>query len=91
MTTLRLYKYKNGVTTVVTPHEPSGIDYEISSQIRLVADEGMGLTNGEMLVTVIDTFDESAWQEVEAPELWVADEATEADYLEALRNLGVIE
>lgn len=91
MQKLTLYKHMDGLTTVITPFIPENVEYEISPYVRLVADEGKALTDGETLATVIDTLDISAWQEVEAPELWEADEATEADYIEALQDLGVLE
>lgn len=91
MQKVTLYRYKDEVSTVVTPNEPENVEYEVSPSVRLVADEGMALTDGAMITTVIDTLDTEAWQEVEAPELWEAEEATEADYIEALQDLGVLE
>lgn len=76
-----VYRYNRpdgGVT--VSPVKPSG---EYSELLRLVADEGMVLTDGVHTTTCTDTTEPEKWQEV------VDAEAMEADYLEALAELGV--
>jgi hypothetical protein len=81
MEKITLYRYNRpdgGVT--VSPVKPSG---EFSELFRLVADVGMVLTDGVNVTTCTDTTEPEKWQEI-------ADtEAMEADYLEALAELGV--
>lgn len=81
MEKIALYRYNRpdgGVT--VSPVKPSG---EYSELFRLVADVGMVLTDGVNIAACTDTPEPEKWQEV-------ADaEAMEADYLEALAELGV--
>ena len=93
MQIIELYEIKRsdgGVT--ITPIPQDGIE---PSKIRLVADDGMALTNGEAVTTVVDTDSVEGWTEIEAPADWwdetSPDEATEADYIEALQQLGVLE
>ena len=82
-----IYKYTRpdgGVT--VSPVKPDG-DY--TEMVRLVADEGMVLTQDEVTFTsCVDTDTADGWYEVEdaTPD---PDEATEQDYLNALNELGV--
>ena len=67
MTTITLYKYtrENGGTTV-SPDKPN---CEYTEMFRLVADEGMMLTqDGEELFGVVDVDSTEGWYEVEAPE-----------------------
>lgn len=63
MQIVELYRIdrKDGSTTV-TPIKQEGIE---PSLVRLVADEGMALTDGETFTTVIDVLDETGWQEIE--------------------------
>lgn len=68
MQTLTLYKYKERKSTIVTPTVPTGVEYTTSEYVRLVADEGMALTDGETTATVIDTLEPSLWTEIEAPD-----------------------
>lgn len=67
MQKVTLYRYSDKNSTVVTPVKPTDIDYTISPYTRLVADEGMTLTDGETTATVIDTLEPSLWTEIEAP------------------------
>ena len=66
MQILPLYRYTrpDGGTTVstVTP------DAESTELFRLVADEGMALTDGNTTTFCTDTADPSAWSEVEDTE-----------------------
>ena len=80
MQKITIYRYirENGGVTV-SPVKPDG---EYTEMVRLVADEGMALTNGEQYTSCVDTDNPSAWEEV-------AEEATEQDYLNALNELGV--
>lgn len=66
MKDITLYKYQreDGGTTV-SPTKP---DCEYTTLHRLVADEGMFLTNGEISALVIDVDSVDGWQEVEKPE-----------------------
>lgn len=67
MTIITLYKYirENGGTTV-SPDKPN---CEYTEMFRLVADEGMMLTqDGEELYGVVDVDSTEGWYEVEAPE-----------------------
>lgn len=85
MQTILLYRYTRpdgGVTVSTT--KP---DVEYTELVRLVADEGMVLTNGEIITGCTDTDDQSAWYEVEDTES--EEQATEADYQDALREMGV--
>lgn len=85
MQKITIYRYvraDGGVT--VSPVKPDG---EYTELFRLVADEGMVLTDGEQYVSCVDTDAPDIWTEVAEPE--PTDEATEADYLNALNELGV--
>lgn len=88
MQTITLYKYTRedgGVT--VSPIKPEG---ECTEMYRLIADEGKALTkDGENFTACTDTDTADGWYEVDAPEEEAEDEATEADYIEALEDLGV--
>ena len=62
MQTIKLYRYSRpdgGVT--VTPVKP---DCEYTGMVRLVADEGFVLTNGEVYTSCIDTDEPNKWTEV---------------------------
>lgn len=88
MQKITLYRYARpdgGVS--VSPVKPDG---EYTELFRLVADEGMILTDGTTRTTCIDTDTPDAWQEVEAEETGAdPNEATEADYQAALAEMGV--
>ena len=64
MQTITLYRYTRpdgGVT--VSPEQPDeGTAYEL--RYRLIADEGLSLTNGEVFTQCTDTATPDAWQEV---------------------------
>lgn len=89
MKTINLYEIKRvdgGVT--ITPIPQENIE---PSKIRLVADEGMVLTNGELTTTVIDVDSAEEWTEIEAPIDWESLEGLkESDYIEVLVELGVL-
>lgn len=84
MQTITLYKYKRadgGVT--ISPIKP---DVEYTEMVRLVADEGKVLTkDGDNSTTCVDTDTADGWYEVDAHE----SEATDEDYQNALREMGV--
>ena len=63
MQIINLYKYlrKDGGVTV-TPIKPDG---EYTEMVRLVADEGKMLTNGETITSCIDTDTANGWYEVD--------------------------
>lgn len=66
MQTIALYRHirpDGGVT--VSPIKPEG-DY--TEMFRLVADEGMALTDGENYSACVDTDKPDMWTEIEAPE-----------------------
>ena len=66
MQTITLYKYeREGGGTTVSPNKPN-TEYTIT--YRLVADEGMVLTNGEVQTTCIDTDNPQEWTEIPEPE-----------------------
>ena len=61
-----------------------------SDFVRLVADDGMGITDGIVVTTVIDTNDPERWADCAAPvDPDPQDEATTEDYENALSELGV--
>ena len=66
MQIIKLYKYKreNGGITV-SPVEPS---CEYTEMVRLVAEEGKELVNGEQRTTCVDTEAAEGWVEVDVPE-----------------------
>lgn len=83
MEKIPLYKYiraDGGVT--VSPIKP---DVEYTDMLRLIADEGKVLVNGDRTTTCADVESVEGWKEVDATE----DEATDEDYRGALESLGV--
>ena len=82
ITLYRFIRPDGGVT--VSPVKPDG---EYTELYRLVADEGMMLTDGENFTTCTDTENPGAWSEV--PDTENPGEATEEDYQNALREMGV--
>lgn len=69
MKTVTLYRIINtDGTTVITPIEADEYD---SLSYRLIADEGMILSNGEILTMCIDTDHPEEWEEIvdENPEV----------------------
>jgi hypothetical protein len=84
MQIVNLYRYEENGTVIITPNKRNETD--TPSRARLVADEGAILTNGTTETEVVDVMlDEvELWQEVNGH-----NEATEADYINALEELGV--
>lgn len=62
-----------------------------SRYVRLIADEGRAITDGETVTVCVDVLAEDAqkWTDCELPEADDPEEATEADYQAALRDMGV--
>ena len=77
----------NGIR-IITPETDMWLcnETDTPSRARLVADENAILTNGTTETEVVDVMlDEvDLWHEI-----GIADEATEADYINALEDLGV--
>lgn len=83
MQKITLYKYtREGGGVTVSPIKP---DTEYTEMLRLVADDGKVLTNGEITLPCKDVETVEGWEEIDDGE----NEATEADYQNALENLGV--
>lgn len=85
MQTIPLYRYTraDGGVTVSTVKP----DTEYTELTRLVADEGFILTDGTNYTSCTDTESPDLWSEVEGTEN--AGDATETDYQNALREMGV--
>ncbi len=88
MKTITLYRYirSNGGVTVspIKPDTPFDLRY------RLIADEGKALTDGTTVTECTDTDKPDAWTEIDAPDdPENPNAATEADYQEALEEMGV--
>lgn len=85
MQKIPLYRYTrpDGGVTVSTVKP----DSEYTEMVRLVADEGHTLTDGNTTTPCVDTDDPDVWAEVEDTEN--PNEATAADYQAALRDMGV--
>ncbi len=84
MQIVNLYRYEENGTVIITPNKRNETD--TPSRARLIADENCTLTNGTTETEVIDVMlDEvEQWHEIGS-----ADAATEADYINALEELGV--
>lgn len=82
ITLYRIIRPDGGVT--VSPVKPDG---EYTELYRLIADDGMVLTNGETVTACTDTNTPDVWAEIVDAEY--SDEATEEDYQGALRDMGV--
>ena len=82
ITLYRFIRPDGGVS--VSPAKP---DAEYTELFRLVADEGMTLTDGTNFTSCTDTDNPGAWSEVEDTEN--PNEATAEDYQDALREMGV--
>ena len=66
MKVINLYRYtREGGGTTVSTVEPNT---EYTILYRLIADEGMVLTNGTDITSCVDTDTPDDWIEVEAPE-----------------------
>ena len=63
MKKIELYRYEDGATIVITPVQRQPED--TPRKYRLIADEGMELTDGETVVSCIDVLcaNVDAWQE----------------------------
>lgn len=63
----------------------------LSKYVRLIADGNMAITNGVTVTTCVDVLktDVGNWTDCELPAEEAEDEATEADYQNALREMGV--
>lgn len=89
MKTIPLYRYNRpGGGVTVSTAKPNA---ECTELTRLFADEGYILTDGAIYTSCIDTDYPDAWVEVVDTGETDSDpdEATEADYQNALRELGV--
>lgn len=87
MQTIPLYRYNRpdgGVT--VSPMKP---DTTYAELVRLVADDGKLLTDGNISTPCVDTENPSVWAEINDPSFIDPNEATDTDYQNALRNMGV--
>lgn len=85
MQTIPLYRYtRPGGGVTVSTVKP---DIEYTELSRLVADDGFILTDGETFTACTDTDNPSAWSEVVDTEN--PDAATDEDYQNELRRLGV--
>jgi hypothetical protein len=84
MQIIDLYRYEENGTVIISPNKRNETD--IPSRARLVADEGAILTNSTTETEVVDVMlDEvEQWHEINGHT-----EATEADYINALEDLGV--
>lgn len=62
----------------------------LSKYVRLIADDNMAITNGVTVSTCVDVLaeDVAKWTDCELPPE-ETEEAAEADYLEALAEMGV--
>ena len=62
-----------------------------SRYVRLIADKGMAITNGDAVTVCVDVLAEDAqnWRDCKMPEAEDPEEATEADYQNSLREMGV--
>ena len=84
MQIINLYRYENSDGSVsVTPTKRDESD-EVWSY-RVIADEGKGITDGNIVTECIDTHTPAEWSDCEIDD----DEAGEADFLDALERLGV--
>lgn len=62
-----LYRYERedgGIT--ISPDKPQTGEYTV--KYRLIADEGMTLTDGSVMMASVDVDSEEGWSEIEAPE-----------------------
>ena len=88
MNKIVLYRYNRpdgGVN--VSPIKP---DVDFTELFRLVSDEGMVLTNGTIQIRCVDTDDPDGWTEIEDTKGIInPNKATDEDYQNALRDMGV--
>lgn len=67
MQIIPLYRYMRqdgGIT--ISPVKPDAAKYTV--KYRLIADEGMTLTDGSVMMASVDVDSEEGWSEVQAPE-----------------------
>jgi hypothetical protein len=65
MQTITLYRYtREGGGVTVSPEKPN-CDYQ--ERVRLIADEGKLLTDGNIETSCIDTDSADGWWEIDAP------------------------
>ena len=79
MQTITLYKYERecgGIT--VSPAKP---DTEYTEMVRLFADEGKLLTNGDITTPCIDVDSLEGWSEIDDPDA-VTETELDAEYTE---------
>lgn len=77
-------------TATFTPVYADGV--RETDMVRLIADDGRAITNGELVGTCFDVKANSVsnWTDCDLPEpIDTDDEATESDYIDALNDLGV--
>lgn len=81
MQIIDLYRYEDNGTVVITPNKRN--EKDIPSRARLVADEGAILVKGDIETEVVDVMlnEVEQWTETSI--------ATETDYINALKELGV--
>ena len=74
MQIVNLYRYEREPEKITTsPIKPDdGIDYTII--YRLIADEGMAITDGTSIVECVDTNSSEGWADCDLPEEPVAEE-----------------
>ena len=84
MQKVNLYRYEENGTVIITPNARAETD--TPSRMRLIADENAILTDGTTETIAVDVMleDVDKWHEINAET-----EATEADYINALEDLGV--
>ena len=89
MQIINLYRYEREVGKItVSTEKPEGKPY--TEKYRLIADEGMILTNGEIQATCIDVESTDGWSEI--VDSTIEDNADNEDYAEAGKILlGVSE
>lgn len=58
-----IYRYSQGDKTTVSPTKPN-VDY--TETYRIIAEDGMAITNGVVECECIDTDDTSAWHDCES-------------------------
>ena len=88
MQVINLYRYiREGGGTTVSTTKPDG---EYTTLFRLVADEGMLLTNGTITTSCVDALDTSVWAEIVNTEKEVTTPELTAEILEKARAYDII-
>ena len=68
MKQITVYRYiREGGGVTVSPNKPN---CEYTEMYRLIADEGMAIKKGDIIVPCADVTDPTGWIEVDAPEEW---------------------